>query len=50
MDRLLGRICTADDLKSLAHELIAGQWIGDALDQAEGRLTVEAPSPAEVAL
>ncbi len=50
MDGLLGRICTANDLKSIAHELIAGQWIGDALDQADGRLTVEAPGPAEVAL
>jgi CRISPR-associated protein Cmr2 len=34
--RLIEAVATASDLMALADEMIAGQWIGDALDQAVG--------------
>lgn len=34
---LIGMVKGPDDLRGVAEELIVGQWIGDAMDQAAGR-------------
>lgn len=47
--KLLQQLKSSGDLHTLAHELILGQWIGDALDQAEGTLTVPYVETAEAA-
>lgn len=52
IERLLTIVATPNDLLEAAHELMLGQWIGDAMDQAEGvsharRASVPVPATGE---
>ena len=45
---LLAGVSSSRDLIALAHELMLGQWIGEAVDQAEGALDEAPPESVEV--